>query len=73
MTAFILIMSGVSIYMLGKLVGREESMYHTMKYLAHLRSELSIEDKLLFDKWFVEYKERNYPNPGGDRGSASGR
>lgn len=65
MTAITLLFSGISIYMLGKLVGREESMYYTMKYLAHLRSELSMEDKLLFDKWFVEYKERNYPNPGG--------
>lgn len=73
MTAIILLFSGISIYSLGKLVGREESMYHTMKYLAHLRSELSIEDKLLFDKWFVEYKERNYPNPGGDNGRAGGR
>lgn len=61
MIAFTLLMSGISIYMLGRLVGREESMYFTLKYLAHLRSELSLEDKLLFDKWFEDYKQRNYP------------
>ena len=61
MMALVALISAVGMFALGRLVGREESLRHMMQYLNHMYSELSIEDKLLFDKWVKEYKDKHYP------------
>mgnify|MGYP006290738211 CR=1 FL=1 len=61
MLALLIIFTSVGMFGLGRLVGREESMRHMLRYISHMRSELSDGDKALFDKWVKEYKDKYYP------------
>lgn len=61
MLALAMLMFGVGMFALGRLVGREESMRHTMYYIKHMRSDMSKEDRENFDRIFQEYKDKWYP------------
>lgn len=62
MIALAVLISVVAIFWLGKVSGRIEAYNAMVNYLASMRRELPIEDKLTFDKWFSDYNAKYYPN-----------
>jgi hypothetical protein len=59
MIALAVMLSFVAFFWLGKVVGRAEGAVAVFEHIAKMRAGLSVEDKLLLDKWLKEYKERN--------------
>lgn len=57
MIAFAVLMMFVAMFWLGRLVGRQEASVAVITHFAAIYKRLSIEDKLLFDKWMKDYEE----------------
>jgi hypothetical protein len=58
MIALAVLITIVALFWLGRLIGREEATVGMLETFARLYDGLSVEDKLLFDKWMREFKER---------------
>lgn len=58
MIAFAILISIVAMFWLGRILGREEATVGILEMFARLYAGLSVEDKLLFDKWMRDFKER---------------
>lgn len=58
MIALAVLMSIVAMFWLGRLLGREEATVGLLETFSRLYDGLSVEDKLLFDKWMRDFKEK---------------
>jgi hypothetical protein len=61
MLALAFMMTLVGMFALGRLVGRDESLRHMLRYIKHMYSDMSPEDKQNFDRMVREYRDKWYP------------